>query len=323
MKAIQLTENGGSDVLQLREVPTPEPKEGELLMKVDAAGLNFIDVYQRDGMYPIALPFILGMEGAGTIEAVGAGVSGFRAGDRAAVGGALVGSYAEYAIVPEGRAVKCPDGMDTKTAAALMLQGMTAHYLCCDTYPVQPGDWTLVHAAAGGMGLLLTQMIKMRGGKVIGTVSTEEKAQLAREAGADEVVLYTQQDFEAETQRITGGEGVAVVYDSVAKTTFDKGLNVLRPRGTMALYGQSSGKIDPIDPAILAAKGSLFLTRPTLASYIAKREELEKRASDIMGWVKAGKLNVRIGATYPLAEAKAAHDALEGRKTTGKVLLIP
>ena len=245
-----------------------------------------------------------------------------KAGDRVAYTGVL-GAYAEYAVIPAARAVKVPAGMDGKLAAAIMLQGMTAHYLCHDSYAVKPGDWTLVHAAAGGVGLLLTQMIKMRGGKVIGTVSTPDKAKLAKEAGADEVILYTQQDFEAETKRIVGGAGCAVVYDSVAKTTFEKGLNVLRPRGVMVLYGQSSGKIDPFDVGALATKGSLFLTRPSLVHHILTREELTRRAGDVLDWVSQGKLKVRIGATFPLGEAKAAHDALEGRKTTGKVLLSP
>jgi NADPH2:quinone reductase len=322
MKAIQVTKSGGADVLKLSEVPKPAPKQGEILVKLEAAGLNFIDVYQRSGLYPIQTPFILGQEGAGIVESLGAGVNEFRPGDKVAYTG-ILGAYAEYAVIPAARAVKVPGEIDGKMAAAIMLQGMTAHYLCHDTYPVKPGEWTLVHAAAGGVGLLLVQMIKMRGGKVIGTVSTEDKAKLAREAGADEVILYTKQDFEAETKRITGNQGVAVVYDSVAKTTFDKGLNVLRARGYMVLYGQSSGKIDAFDPAVLAQKGSLFLTRPTLVSYIAARDELERRAGEVMGWVRQGKLRVRIEATFPLAEARAAHEALEGRKTTGKVLLLP
>jgi NADPH2:quinone reductase len=322
MKAIQVTKPGGSDVLKLADVPKPSPKAGEVLIKLEASGLNFIDVYQRTGLYPIPLPFVLGQEGAGTVEAVGEGVQNFKTGDRVAYTGQL-GAYAEYSVIPAGRAVKLPSGIDAKTAAAIMLQGMTAHYLSNDTYPVKPGDWTLVHAAAGGVGLLLIQMIKMRGGKVIGTVSTDAKAKLAREAGADEVILYTRQDFEAETKRITGPAGCAVVYDSVAKTTFEKGLNVLRPRGVMALYGQSSGKIDAFDPAVLAAKGSLFLTRPSLVHHILSTEELNKRAGEVMDWVQKGKLKVRIERTFPLAEAKAAHDALEGRQTTGKVLLLP
>jgi len=322
MKAIHVQKSGDSDVLTYTEVPKPSPKPGEVLIKLEASGLNFIDVYQRSGLYPIPLPFVLGQEGAGVIEALGDGVNGFKAGDRVAYTGQL-GAYAEYSVIPAGRAVKLPSGIDTKTAAAIMLQGMTAHYLCTDTYPVKKGDWTLVHAAAGGVGLLLIQMIKMRGGKVIGTVSTDEKAKLAKEAGADEMILYTKQDFEAETKRIAGGANCAVVYDSVAKTTFDKGLNVLRPRGVMALFGQSSGKIDSFDPAVLAAKGSLFLTRPSLIHHILTTEELNKRASEVLGWVAQGKLKVRIERTFPLAEAKAAHDALEGRKTTGKVLLMP
>ena len=322
MKAIQVPQPGGSDVLKYTDVQKPSPKSGEVLIKLEASGLNFIDVYQRTGLYPIPLPFVLGQEGAGVIEAVGDGVKDFKAGDRVAYTGQL-GAYAEYSVIPAGRAVKMPSDIDSKLAAAIMLQGMTAHYLCTDTYPVKPGDWTLVHAAAGGVGLLLTQMIKMRGGKVIATVSTDEKAKLAKDAGADEVILYTQQDFEAETKRIAGGANCAAVYDGVGKTTFLKGLNVLRPRGVMALFGQSSGKVDLFDPGVLAAKGSLFLSRPSLVHYILTTEELNKRASEVLGWVAKGKLKVRIERTFPLSEAKAAHDALEGRKTTGKVLLLP
>ena len=322
MKAIQVTKPGGPEVLKVADLPMPTPKDGEIVVKLEAAGLNFIDVYHRIGLYPIPTPFVLGQEGSGTVDAVGGGVKDVKKGDKVAWTG-IMGSYAEYVALPAARAVKLPAGIDTKMAAAIMLQGMTAHYLCNSTYPVKPGDWTLVHAAAGGVGLLLIQMIKMRGGKVIGTVSTDEKAKLAKEAGADEVILYTKQDFEAETKRITGEQKVAVVYDSVAKTTFDKGLNVLRPRGVMALFGQSSGPITSFDPALLAAKGSLFLTRPSLIHHIITREELIQRASEVMGWVKSGKLKVRIGATFPLTDAKSAHEALEGRKTTGKVLLLP
>ena len=322
MKAIRVNQNGGSETLSLEDIPNPNPAEGELLVHLEAAGVNFIDTYQRSGLYPIPLPFTLGVEGAGRVEALGDGAEGFQAGDTVTWSG-ILGAYAEKAVIPAARAVRVPEGLDGKTAAAVLLQGMTAHYLCHDTYPLKAGEWALVHAAAGGVGLLLTQMCKMLGAKVIGTVSTDEKARLAKEAGADEVILYTRQDFETETMRITGNAGVSVVYDAVAATTFEKGLNVLRPRGYMALYGQSSGKVDPIDPAILAEKGSLFLTRPTLVNYTTTRDELTARAGAVMGMVRDGKLNVRIGETFPLAEAKAAHDALEGRRTTGKVLLIP
>ena len=322
MKAIRVNQNGGSETLSLEDIPNPNPAEGELLVHLEAAGVNFIDTYQRSGLYPIPLPFTLGVEGAGRVEALGGGAEGFQVGDTVTWSG-ILGAYAEKAVIPAARAVRVPEGLDGKTAAAVLLQGMTAHYLCHDTYPLKAGEWALVHAAAGGVGLLLTQMCKMLGAKVIGTVSTDEKARLAKDAGADEVILYTRQDFETETMRITGNAGVSVVYDAVAATTFEKGLNVLRPRGYMALYGQSSGKVDPIDPAILAEKGSLFLTRPTLVNYTTTRDELTARAGAVMGMVRDGKLNVRIGETFPLAEAKAAHDALEGRRTTGKVLLIP
>ena len=322
MKAIRVNQNGGSETLSLEDIPNPKPAEGELLVQLEAAGVNFIDTYQRSGLYPIPLPFTLGVEGAGRVEALGGGAEGFQVGDTVTWSG-ILGAYAEKAVIPAARAVRVPEGLDGKTAAAVLLQGMTAHYLCHDTYPLKTGEWALVHAAAGGVGLLLIQMCKMLGAKVIGTVSTDEKARLAKDAGADEVILYTRQDFETETMRITGNAGVSVVYDAVAATTFEKGLNVLRPRGYMALYGQSSGKVDPIDPAILAEKGSLFLTRPTLVNYTTTRDELTARAGAVMGMVRDGKLNVRIGETFPLAEAKAAHDALEGRRTTGKVLLIP
>jgi NADPH2:quinone reductase len=322
MKAIRINATGGSDVMKLEEVPTPKPGKGQLLVKLAAAGLNYIDTYQRSGLYKLPLPFTPGNEGAGTVEAVGEGVSGFKAGEPVAYTG-VVGAYAEYTLLPADRAVKVPKGMDLKTAAAIMLQGMTAHYLACDTYPLKRGDWCLVHAGAGGVGLLLIQMAKMRGATVVTTVSTPDKAKLAKEAGADHVVLYTKNDFEAETKRIVGERGLDVVYDAVGKDTFDKGLNLLRRRGLMVLYGASSGPIPPMDLQILNAKGSLFVTRPSLVHHIFTRKDLEARSGEVMKWVMSKKLKVRIGATFPLADAKLSHDALEGRKTTGKVLLLP
>jgi len=322
MKAIRVHAHGGPEELRLEEVPKPEPKAGEALVRVEAAGLNFIEIYFRMGAYKGALPFTPGSEAAGTVEAVGSGVTGVKPGNRVATVSAA-GSYAGYAIVPVARLVELPDGVETRQGAAAMLQGMTAHYLATSTYPLKPGDTCLVHAAAGGVGLLLTQIAKKRGARVIGTVSTEAKAKLAREAGADEVILYTDKDFVEETKRLTGGKGVQVVYDSVGKTTFEKGLDVLAPRGLMALFGQSSGAAGPFDPQMLNTKGSLFVTRPTLAHHTASREELLKRAGEVLGWVKDGSLKLRIGRTYPLAEAAAAHRALQGRETTGKVLLIP
>jgi NADPH:quinone reductase len=322
MKAIRITTPGASDVMKLEEIPTPKPGKGELLVKLAAAGLNFIDTYQRSGLYKLPTPFTPGNEGAGTIDALGEGVTGFKAGDPVAYTG-VVGAYAEYALIPAARAVKVPAGMDLKQAASIMLQGMTAHYLACDSYPLKKGDWCLVHAGAGGVGLLLIQMAKMRGATVVTTVSTPDKAKLAKEAGADHVVMYTKVDFEAETKKIVGDRGLDVVYDAVGKDTFDKGLNLLRRRGLMVLYGASSGPVPPMDLQILNAKGSLFLQRPSLVHHIFTREELEARAGEVMGWVTSGKLKVRIGATYPLAQAKQAHDDLEGRKTTGKVLILP
>lgn len=322
MKAIRVHKNGPSDVMTLEEVPTPTPGQGQLLVKLAAAGLNFIDVYQRSGLYKLELPFTPGSEGAGVVEAVGPGVAGFAAGDRVAYTG-VMGAYAQYTLLPADRAIKIPTGMDTKVGAAIMLQGTTAHYLCKDSYPLKKGDACLVHAGAGGVGLLLIQMCKMIGATVLTTVSTEEKAKLAKEAGADHAILYTKEDFEESAKKFLGSRKLDVVYDSVAKTTFDKGLNLLRPRGMMVLYGQSSGPLPPVDLGIFNTKGSLFFTRPSLGPHIAARADLERRAGDVMGWVSSGKLKVRIGAEFPLAKAKDAHDALEGRKTTGKVLLIP
>jgi len=322
MKAIQVKQTGGPEVMELVDLPVPQPKPNEALVKIQAAGVNFIDVYNREGRYKIPLPFILGQEAAGVVSAVGSEARGVAVGDRVAYTLAL-GSYAEYAAVQADRLVKIPAGVSEREAAAAVLQGMTAHYLAYDTYPLKKGDTALVHAAAGGVGLLLVQMAHNLGARVIATVSTEEKAKLARAAGADEVILYTQTDFEAETKRLTGGKGVDVVYDSVGKTTFDKGLNLLRPRGMMALYGGSSGTVAPIDPLILTQKGSIFLTRPSLGHYVITSDDLQRRMGAVFGMIREGKLKLRIEHIYPLAQAHQAHRDLEGRKTTGKLLLIP
>jgi len=322
MKAIQVKQPGGPEALELVELPIPQPKANEAVVKLSAAGVNFIDVYYREGRYKASLPFILGQEGAGVVSAVGADVKSVKIGDRVAWTG-LLGSYAEYAAVAADRLVAIPAGVSDREAAAAMLQGMTAHYLSHDTYPLKRGETALVHAAAGGVGLLQVQMAHHIGARVIATVSTDEKARLARDAGADDIILYTQADFEAETKRLTGGKGVDVVYDSVGKTTFEKGLNVLRPRGMMVLFGGSSGAVPPFDLIALSQKGSLYLTRPTLAHYTATREELVARSGAVFGMMAAGKLKLRIEHTYPLAEARQAHMDLEGRKTTGKLLLIP
>jgi NADPH2:quinone reductase len=308
--------------LQYEDAPTPTPKAGEALVKIEAIGVNFIDIYIRSGLYKNPLPLTLGQEAAGVVEVVGPNVTEVQVGDRVAYSG-TPGSYAEYAVVPATRLVKVPPDLDAKSAAAAMLQGMTAHYLANTTYPLKAGDAALVHAAAGGVGLLLVQMAKMRGARVFGTVSTDVKAKLAKEAGADETILYTQQDFEAEVKRLTDGRGVQVVYDSVAKTTFEKGLNALAPRGYMVLYGQSSGPVPPFDLAQLGAKGSLFITRPSLAHYTLTREELLQRAGDVLGWIRAGQLKLTIDQTFPLKNAAEAHRRLEGRQSIGKLLLIP
>lgn len=322
MKAIVIESYGGPEVLAYRDVDKPTPKPNEALVKIEATGINFIDVYHRTGLYPIPLPFIPGSEAAGSIEAVGADVKEFQPGDRVAYAMSL-GAYAEYSAVPAAKLVRIPDAIDTESAAAAMLQGMTAHYLVTSTYPLKRGDTALVHAAAGGVGLLLIQMARRIGARVFGTVSTEEKARLARATGAHEVIIYTAQDFQEEIRRLTDGKGVQVVYDSVGKTTFMKSLESLAPRGLLALFGQSSGPVGPFDPALLAQKGSLFLTRPSLAQYSATREELSWRAGDVLSWVSAGELKLRIGHRFKLAQAADAHRELEGRKTTGKVLLIP
>jgi len=322
VKAIRVNAYGGPEALSFEDVPDPAPAAGQALVRVEAAGVNFIDVYQRMGIYKNPVPFTLGQEGAGIVEAVADGVTTVKPGDRVAWT-SVMGSYAQRALVSADRLVPLPQQMTTKQGAAIMLQGMTAHYLATSTYPLKPGDTCVIHAGAGGVGLLLTQIAKMRGARVITTVSTPEKAALSKGAGADEVVLYTTEDFEAAAKKATGGKGVQVVYDSVGVTTFMKSLSSLAPRGLLALFGQSSGVVPPFDPGILAGKGSLFLTRPTLVHYIASNEDLRQRARDLFEWVASGRLKLRIEHEYPLKDAADAHKALEGRKTTGKVLLIP
>ena len=322
MKAIQIHETGGPEVLQLAELPIPEPGPGQVLIRVEATGVNFIEVYFRKGVYKASLPLVPGSEAAGTVEELGPGVTGFAAGDAVASAGVL-GSYAEYALVAAAQLVKVPAGLTMEQAAAAMLQGMTAHYLVHSTFPLKAGETALVHAGAGGVGLLLTQMAVRIGARVIATVSTEEKAELAREAGASDVILYTEKEFEPEVKRLTGGKGVDVVYDSVGKTTFEGSLNCLRPRGLLALFGASSGPVPPFDLIQLSGKGSLFVTRPTLWHYIASRAELEWRAGDVLGWAAKGELKLRTEHLYPLAEAAQAQSDLEARKTTGKILLEP
>ena len=322
MKAIQIQQTGGPEVLTYTDVPIPTPGPGEVLVKVHASGVNFIDIYYREGRYKTALPFIDGQEAAGIVQATGPGVTGFAPGDPVAWCN-ILGTYAEYAAVPSDRLVPVPPHLDLKLAAAVILQGMTAHYLSHSAFPLKAGDTALIHAAAGGTGLLLTQMASQIGARVIATVSTEEKAALARAAGAHDIILYTHSDFEAETKRLTSGRGVDVVYDSVGKTTFEKSLNVLRPRGMMVLFGGSSGAVPPFDLIELSTKGSLFVTRPTLKHYILTREDLLARAEDVLKAVDAGKLKVRAEHTYPLNEARQAQIDIAGRKTTGKLLLIP
>jgi NADPH2:quinone reductase len=322
MRAIRVSQPGGPEVLRLDDIPDPTPGAGEALVKLDAIGVNFIEVYQRKGLYARPLPFTLGSEGAGTVVAVGSGVTAVRVGDRVA-SSELQGSYAELATGKADRLVVLPGGVDTRSAAALILQGITAHYLATSTYPLRRGDSCLVHAAAGGVGLLLCQIAAGRGARVIGTSSTAEKAAIARAAGAQEVILYTEQSFVEETRRLTSGRGVQVVYDSVGETTFEGSLDALAPRGMLVLYGQSSGPVPPFDPQLLNRKGSLFLTRPTIAHYVATREELAMRANDLLTWLRDGELTLRIDRTFPLQAAAEAHAALEGRGTSGKVLLIP
>ena len=322
MKAIRILATGGPEALRFEDVPTPVPPAGHVRVRMAAIGVNFIEVYQRTGLYPVPLPATPGGEGAGEVTAVGPEVATLKVGDRVASFN-FQGAYAEEAIVAEDRAVNVPAGVDLDKAAAALLQGMTAHYLAKSTFPLKPGDACLVHAAAGGVGLLLIQIAKACGARVFGTVSTEEKAALARAAGADRVILYTQTEFEAEVRRLTAGRGVHVVYDSVGATTWEKSLNCLAPRGMLVLFGQSSGVVPPFSPSLLAQKGSLFLTRPTLVHYAADRPSLNWRAGDVLGGVASGALKLRIEHTFPLAQAAEAHRALEGRRTTGKVLLLP
>jgi NADPH2:quinone reductase len=322
MKAIRVHQSGGIDALKYEDIAVPEPGAGEARVKIDAAGVNFIDVYQRTGLYQLKLPFTLGMEGAGVVDAIGSGVTEVKKGERVAYC-MVPGAFAEYAIVPAARLVPLPQNIDGATGAATMLQGMTAHYLTHSTYALKRGDSALVHAAAGGVGLLLVQIAKRLGATVYGTVSTEEKARLARDAGADEIILYTQKDFAAEVKRLTNGRGLEVVYDSVGQTTFDKSLDCLRPRGMMALFGQSSGPVPPFNLGALAAKGSLFVTRPTLGHYTLDRAELLWRTKDLFGWIADGELKIRVDKVFPMAESAEAYRLLEGRKTTGKLLLKP
>lgn len=322
MKAIRVHETGDVSVLRYEEAPLPEPQAGEVRIKVEAAGLNFIDTYHRMGWYPLPRPFILGQEAAGVVDQVGAGVTDFQPGDRVAYC-MFQGGYADYAIAPARLVVQVPNAVSTQQAAAVMLQGMTAHYLTHSTYALKAGDVALIHAAAGGTGALVVQMAKLLGAHVIATVGSEEKAAVAHASGADDVIVYTQQDFAAEVKRITDGKGCHVVYDSVGKATFDQSLNCLRPRGYMVLFGQASGQVEPLNPQNLNQKGSLYLTRPSLGAYIATRDELLWRANDLFTWMASGKLEVRIDKSFPLREAAAAHTYLEGRNTKGKVLLIP
>ena len=323
MKAIVVSATGGPEVLRLEDVPTPEPGSREVLLKVEAAGINFIDVYQRTGLYQRALPSIPGQEAAGTVAAIGPGVTGFAVGDRVACYHGSLAAYAEYALAPADRVVRLPDGVTTRQGAAVLLQGMTAHYLATTTYPLKAGDRCVVHAAAGGTGLLLCQIARRLGARVIGTVSSAAKEALARAAGAHEVIRYDERDFEAEVRRLTDGAGVQVIYDSVGRATFEAGLRCLARRGMMVLYGQSSGPVLPFDPQVLNQRGSLFLTRPTLSHYLQTRAELEKRAGDVLGWVQEGTLTVHIDRDWPLGEAAQAHRALEARATAGKLLLRP
>jgi NADPH2:quinone reductase len=322
MKAIRIHEYGDPEVLRYEELATPEPGKGEVLVKIEAAGLNFIDIYHRTGQYPGETPFTPGMEGAGRVARTGPAVEDFGVGDRVAY--AMVrGSYAEYAVVPAARLVPVPEQVAIQEAAAIMLQGMTAHYLSHSTYPLTAADTALIHAAAGGVGTLLVQMAKMRGARVIGTASTEEKIELARRLGADEMIRYTEEDFVEAVERLTRGAGVSVVYDSVGKSTFRGGLDCLRPRGMMVLFGQASGPVEPFDLQVLNSKGSLYVTRPSLSHYAADRSELQQRSADCFDWIAAGRLEVRIDRAFPLAEAAEAHRYMESRKTKGKVLLIP
>ncbi len=323
MRAVLVRRTGGPEVLEVAEVAEPEPGPSQVRVDVAAAGVNFIDVYHRTGKYPLPLPFVAGSEGAGTVSAVGEGVDDVAVGDRVAWAMVHGSGYAEQVLVAADRVVPVPDGVDDETAAAVMLQGLTAQYLTSSTYDVGAGDVVLVHAAAGGVGLLLTQVATARGARVIATTSTAEKADLARAAGASDVVLYTETDLRAEVRRLTAGEGVHVVYDGVGRATFEAGLDCLRPRGTMVLFGASSGAPAPLDPAVLGAKGSLFLTRPSLAHHVATTQDLRQRAAQVLGWVADGLLQVRVGARYLLADSAAAHSDLEARRTTGKSIVLP
>lgn len=322
MKAIRIHEHGGPEKLKLEEISLPTPGSGEIRLRVEAAGLNFIDTYKRSGLYPVALPHTVGQEAAGVVTAVGSGVEGFRVGDRVA-SAAVLGACADEALVLAAQTVPVPSAVSSRLAAAVMLQGLTAHYLACDTWPLRAGENALVHAAAGGVGLLLVQIAKHRGARVLATVGSEEKAALAREAGADAVCVYTRDNFATAAREFTGGRGVDVVYDGVGKETFENSLASLRPRGLLASFGNASGPVSPVAPLLLSQRGSLFLTRPTLAHYVATPAELCARAADLFAWIAGGSLRVRIGATWPLAETAAAHRALESRATTGKVLLLP
>lgn len=322
MQLIRVHQHGGPEVLRLEEAPTPAPGPGQALVKIEAIGVNYIDIYIRSGLYKGTLPLTPGQEGAGTVEAVGPGVEKVKVGDRVAWA-TVLGSYAQYQVIPAARLVPIPEGLSFQDAAAVMLQGMTAHYLALSTYPLKPGDVCLIHAAAGGVGQLLCQIAKMRGARVLGTAGSPEKASFARQAGADEVILYREQDFAAVARDLTGGAGVQVVYDTVGKDTFEGSLNALARRGYLVLVGQASGPVPPVDLQLLNVKGSLFLTRPSLVHYTATREELLERAADVLGWVAAGTLRVRVDRTYPLAEAAEAHRALAGRQTAGKLLLEP
>jgi NADPH2:quinone reductase len=323
MRAVVVEQTGGPEVLEVKDLDAPEPGPGQVLVDVAASGVNFIDVYQRTGVYPKELPFVVGSEGAGTVTAIGSEVTDLAVGDRVAWAMVDGAGCAEQVIVPADRAVPLPDGVELEIAAAVILQGMTAHYLCESTYPAGSGDTALVHAAAGGVGLLLTQMLAAKGVRVIATTSTEEKDELARGAGAAEVIRYTEADVVGEVRRITEGRGVDVVYDGVGRTTFDAGLDCLRPRGMMVLFGASSGPVPPLDPQELNRKGSLFLTRPTLAHYMATRQELLERAGAVLGQVADGRLDVRIGGRYDLEDVGRAHEDLQGRRTTGKLLIVP
>jgi len=322
MKAVRIHTTGGPEVLRYEDVPLPEAGPGQALVRLEASGVNFIDVYQRSGQYRLTLPVTLGQEGAGVVEAIGPDVSEVKPGDRVAFAN-VGGTYAHYVAAPAWRLVPVPPGLESRTAAAAMLQGMTAHYLAHDTYPLKPADTALIHAVAGGVGHLLVQMAKRRGARVIGTVSSDEKAKIAGSLGADEVIVYARTDFEADVKRLTGGRGVQVVYDSVGKDTFEKGLNCLALRGMMVLYGQSSGPVPPVDPQILNTKGSLFLTRPTLHHHTHTREELLARASAVLSWIQSGTLRLRIDSVFPLAQAADAHRHLQSRRATGKILLVP